>query len=520
MTRTSPIIQDGLLTYHLGEKTAQVMVDSADWYGWLKGASTFTFRSEQGSFTAHKERAGNRRGRPYWRAYHTRHGRLQRIYLGQSEELTLSRLQTVAARLFGRRVGETVLAVLTQDLEGAPRASAVSHAPAHLRQGTTPASHTPAEREKTPSAGKSVLPGCATLPVPLTSLVGREREVAAVVALMGQPSVRLVTLTGTGGVGKTRLALYLAAAVGDTFADGVWFVPLASISVQGMPAIAKALGLWEALDRPVLDHVRDYLREDHLLLLLDNFEHVAAASPQLTALLTSCPHLHLLVTSRAALHLSGEYAFPVPPLPTPDLTELEDAQALAQVAAVHLFVERAQAIQSAFQLTAANARIIAEICVRLDGLPLAIELAAARSKLLPPQALLQRLSHRLDLLTGGPRDLPTRQQTLRNTIQWSYDLLTDQEQRLFRWLSIFVGGCTLQAAEASVPGSRRTRLLRARGSRIAARQEFTTANGARGGRTPARHVRDAPRVRTGMPPAAGRVGSRMASARTLFPGTR
>jgi predicted ATPase/DNA-binding CsgD family transcriptional regulator len=279
--------------------------------------------------------------------------------------------------------------------------------------------------------------------------LGREREVAAVAALLQQPSVRLVTLTGTGGVGKTRLALHVAAAVGDTFADGICFVPLASISHPGqvMPAIAKALGLWEALDRPVLDHVREYLREQHLLLLLDNFEHVAAAAPELAALLMSCPHLHLLVTSRAALHLSGEYAFPVLPLPTPDLTQVADAQTLAQIAAVRLFVERAHAIQPDFQLTQATARSIAEICVRLDGLPLAIELAAARIKLLPPQALLARLSHRLDLLTGGARDLPTRQQTLRNTLQWSYDLLTDQEQRLFRWLSIFVGGCTLEAAE-------------------------------------------------------------------------
>lgn len=173
-----------------------------------------------------------------------------------------------------------------------------------------------------------------------------------------------------------------------------------------MPAVAKALGLWEALDRPLLDQVRDYLQGKHLLLLLDNFEHVTAASPQLAALLVSCPRLHLLVTSRAALHLSGEHEFPVPPLPMPDLTQLENAQALAQVAAVRLFVERAHAIQPAFQLTQANARAIAEICVRLDGLPLAIELAAARIKLLPPQALLARLSHRLDLLTGGPRDLP------------------------------------------------------------------------------------------------------------------
>jgi predicted ATPase/DNA-binding CsgD family transcriptional regulator len=439
MRETPPIIQDGILTYQLGEQAAQLVVDSADWYGWLEAASTFTFRSESGSFTAHKERAGNRRGRAYWRAYCTRGGQLQRTYLGQSEALTLYRLQSVAARLFGVRVGETVLAVQAQDLEAVPR----------LRRGTIPSFQGPVEPQETPPEEESIQPGRSTLPEPLTTFFGREREVAAVAALLRQPSVRLVTLIGTGGVGKTRLALHLATEVGDPFADGVCFVSLAPVSdpEQVMPVIAKALGLWEALDRPLLDHVRDYLREKHLLLLLDNFEQVAAASPQLAALLVSCPRLHLLVTSRAALHLSCEYEFPVPPLPTPDLTQLEDAQALAQVAAVRLFVERAHAIQPAFGLTQANVRTIAEICVRLDGLPLAIELAAARSKLLPPQALLHRLSHRLDLLTGGARDLPMRQQTLRNTLQWSYDLLTEQEQRLFRWLSIFVGGCTLEAAE-------------------------------------------------------------------------
>jgi predicted ATPase/DNA-binding CsgD family transcriptional regulator/transcriptional regulator with XRE-family HTH domain len=290
----------------------------------------------------------------------------------------------------------------------------------------------------------------STLPMPLTAFVGREREIEALVALMQNTSARLLTLTGPGGVGKTRLALSLAAAVADTFADGVCFVSLAPISdpEQVLPAIAQALGLWEVGNHPLMDHVRDFLREKYLLLLLDNFEQVAAASPHMAALALSCPSLRLLITSRAALHLSGEYEFPVPPLPTPDLTQLPEPQVLAQVAAVQLFVERAHAILPAFELTEANARTIAEICVRLDGLPLALELAAARSKLLPPQALLARLSRRLEILTGGARDLPNRQQTLRNTLQWSYDLLTPQEQRLFRQLSVFVGGCTLQAAEA------------------------------------------------------------------------
>jgi predicted ATPase/DNA-binding CsgD family transcriptional regulator len=261
--------------------------------------------------------------------------------------------------------------------------------------------------------------------------------------------VRLLTLVGTGGVGKTRLGLAVAQALLDDFADGVSFVSLATVSdpARVLAAIAKALGLWEVGDLPLEEQVRAALSDRHLLLLLDNFEHLLEAAPQLLVLLASCPRLSMLVTSRAALHLSGEQEFPVPPLSLPDLAQLPEPQALAQLAAVRLFVLRAQAVQPAFELTEANAHTIADICVRLDGLPLAIELAAARSKLLPPQALLKRLEHRLSVLTGGARDLPARQQALRNTLQWSYDLLSQEEQHLFRWLAVFVGGCTLEAAE-------------------------------------------------------------------------
>ncbi len=286
-------------------------------------------------------------------------------------------------------------------------------------------------------------------PPSLTALIGREQEVQAVCALLRRPEARLLTLVGTGGVGKTCLGLAVAQALLDDFADGVSFVPLAPVSdpARVLAAIAKALGLWEVGDLPLEDQVRAVLSDRHLLLLLDNFEHLLEAAPQLLLLLASCPRLSMLVTSRAALHLSGEQEFPVPPLALPDLAHLPEPQALLQLAAVRLFVLRAQAVQPAFQLTAANARTIAEICVRLDGLPLAIELAAARSKLLPPQALLKRLEHRLSVLTGGARNLPTRQQALRNTLQWSYSLLSQEEQHLFRWLAIFVGGCTLEAAE-------------------------------------------------------------------------
>lgn len=294
----------------------------------------------------------------------------------------------------------------------------------------------------------------SNLPAAGTALVGRTKERAALKELLSKTEVRLVTVTGPGGIGKSRLAIEAARESAECFAGGVSFVPLATVSDPSLVilAIAQTLGIHESAGTPATDALKEYLRDstEPTLLVVDNFEQLMAAAPTLSELLVLAPSLKLLVTSRAPLHISNEREFPVTPLALPDAKAAQTASAetLSQCPAVALFVQRAAAVKPDFTLTDENAAPVAEICSRLDGLPLAIELAAARVKLLAPAAMRTRLASRLQLLTGGARDLPARQQTLRQALDWSYDLLTETERKMFRRLAVFVGGCTLGAAES------------------------------------------------------------------------
>jgi non-specific serine/threonine protein kinase len=383
------------------------------WKEWLHAPETtaFRFADEGTAFTARREL---RAGRAYWYAYRRRGPRLEKVYLGRPDEIDLDRLQAAALRLSGTASGG--------QMPGRSRAS--------------------------PSRGLDAS-YINRLPVPATRLIGRERDAVTVRERLLADSARLVTLTGPGGTGKTRLAVEVASLSAADFPDGIVFVDLAPLSEPAhvVPAIARALGLRDLGERPVRESVDEWLRPRRVLLLLDNFEHLLPAAADLADLLTNCPRVSALVTSREALRLRGERLVHVPPLDLPTKQGEDSAEQIAQSPAVMLFVERARDRNPAFHLTTENASAVADICARLDGLPVAIELAAARARLLTPPELARRLDRRLPLLDAGARDAPSRQRTLRDAIGWSYDLLSLEEQVLFRRLAVFVGGFTVAAAQ-------------------------------------------------------------------------
>ena len=328
------------------------------------------------------------------------------------------------------------------------------------------------------------------LPAEVKTFVGRRDELASLCELLLTPGVRAVTITGPGGTGKTRLSLRAAEQLLEPFKDGVFFVPLTPLSGPElvMPAIAGVLGVQKSADRTLVDSVVTHLAGKELLLVLDNFEHVLPAAEDVAAVLASTPNVRVLATSRVPLHIQGEHDVHIRPLALPE-TDASLGEVM-RAPAVQLFAQRAQESRDDFALTEDNCRTIGEICRRLDGLPLAIELAASRSRLLSPEAMLERVDDRLGLLTGGPSDLPSRQQTLRSTIQWSFDLLEEPEQVLLGRLSIFRGGCDL--------ARRRSRLRRRRPDVPLRPRRAQPRRGAleRAGRHSLRAAGDDRRVRT------------------------
>jgi predicted ATPase/class 3 adenylate cyclase len=284
-----------------------------------------------------------------------------------------------------------------------------------------------------------------------TPLIGRRDLIESIWPLLLRNNVRVLTLTGPGGIGKTSTSIEVAKSLLDSFPNGVYFVPLAPITDSNLvlPTIAKVIGVKEQGNKPLIETLKDFLSQKKVLLLLDNFEQIASSSAHFVSELSdSCPKLKFLITTRKPLRIHGEQEFAIPPLSVPSLKNLPSIGELYENPAIALFLERIHAIKPDFEISNGNARDIAEICVRLDGLPLALELAAARIKILPPHMILARLGNKLGLLSGGAKDLPARQQALRNTIAWSYDLLSESERKLFRRLGVFVGGFSIEAAES------------------------------------------------------------------------
>jgi predicted ATPase/DNA-binding CsgD family transcriptional regulator len=414
MGQRGPSVHGGTLYQFTGDTAPPggITLDSSAWYNWLDQHSTFLFRLPFVHFTARKEK---RAGGWYWYAYRRSQGKLRTAYLGKTRELTFDRLSAAA----------TALDAVAASHEAAPA---------------------PAPRK----SARPILSTLPPLPIPLTPLVGREQDVASVLSMLSNPNVRLVSLIGTGGVGKTRLALQVAADLRESFTDGVYFVALAPVRDPQLVlrTIAQVFGLKEDRRVPLAGSLQAFLQNKNILLVVDNFEQVMSATPLLVDLLTNCPTLKILLTSREILHLCAEHCFMVAPLAFPNPDCVASIDTLHNYPAIDLFLQRAQAIIPDMATNPATMLAIAKVCARLEGLPLAIELAAARVRLLPPQALATRLNRRFDVLTEGGPDMPDRHKTLRATFTWSRDLLNAEEQRVFRRLSIFTDTCTLDDAEA------------------------------------------------------------------------
>jgi predicted ATPase len=418
-------VRKGLL-YNAGNQEIQgLKVDSLEWSNWLEEQPSFRFETDLTAFTARRKA---RLSTWYWYAYRKRQGKLTETYIGKAEEVTLARLNAIAEILARQDVGI-----------GMPRARAAG-------DNRLPGQPGIVHEAKSPYELTPPLP----LPTPLTPLIDRVEEVAAVKALLCRSDVRFVNLIGPGGIGKTRIAIKVAGDLRQDFADGVYFLALDPVrdAQLVLSHVAQAIGLRVDGHRSVAELLKASLQQRELLLVLDNLEQVPAAATLLVDLLGSCPYLKILVTSREILHVSGEYPFPVSPLPFPDPADPPGLDAFRSYPAVELFLERARAIVPDLALDTGTIRAITEICARLEGLPLAIELAAARVRFLTPEALLQRLGQRLAVLTQGGPDKPARQQTLRATLDWSHELLSRDEQVAFRRLAVFAGGCDLEAAEA------------------------------------------------------------------------
>ena len=402
MSRKSPLVYDDQLVYQQNGQARALTVGTPAWYAWLLTNSSFAFQGDAGHFTARKERAGNQRGGWYWKAYRKQHGKLYSTYLGKSQALTIEHLHATAA-ILTEMCGDTSNA----EVQGIPKGSSHEQIDSVSRElpltVEVSAPHTIGVTEREDFRGRSNQHLTHLLSAQLVPLLGREQEVVEVCTLLKQGNLRLLTLVGPGGVGKTLLALHVAMTIHHSFADGSRFIPLASITDPDLvlPTLAHTLGLVERGTQSLFEQLKNALESKHSLLLLDNFEQVVSAAPHLIELLDVCPMLRIVVTSREMLHVNGEHVFAVPPLELPALQTPLTIDDLSHNAAVAHFLKHAQTVKPDFTLTEDNARAIAEICTHLDGLPLAIELAAARVRLLSPQKLLKRLGHWLHVLTGG-----------------------------------------------------------------------------------------------------------------------